>query len=295
VFTVLEILRNGVYHVLQMRLRLLFCLLSLAVYTGAAASDLYEAINRLRGGQGDCAAAERLPPLRSQATLERAARGLSQGADLQQSLKEAGYRATRARVLSFTGQGVDAKAAGILARPAYCQQLLDAAMTEVGVYVDARQVWIVLAAPFAPAVAMSAQAAGQRVLDLVNQARAAARNCGERPFKAAPPLRWNDTLAEASRLHAEDMARHNYFSHAGRDGTNPAQRVARAGYRYRTTGENIAAGPQTPDDAVAGWIRSPGHCANVMNPAYSEMGAAFAVDAQSKMGVYWAQVFGTPR
>jgi len=153
----------------------------------------------------------------------------------------------------------------------------------------------VMAAPFAPSVAMSGQAAGQRVLDLVNQARATPRRCGNRAFRAVRPLRWNDALAEASRLHAEDMARHSFMSHSGRDGSDPAQRVERAGYRYRTTGENIAAGPTKPEDAVAGWIKSPGHCANLMHPAFTEMGAAFAVNPRSEMGVYWTQTFGARR
>ncbi len=92
------------------------------------------------------------------------------------------------------------------------------------------------------------------------------------------------------------MARNNYFSHSDRDGSNPAQRVERAGYRHRATGENIAAGGQMKaEDAVAGWIKSPGHCANLMNPAYSEMGVAFAVNPRSEMGVYWTQAFGAPR
>jgi hypothetical protein len=46
---------------------------------------------------------------------------------------------------------------------------------------------------------------------------------------------------------------------------------------------------------VAGWIKSPGHCANLMNPAFTEMGAAFAVNNRSEFGVYSAQAFGTPR
>jgi uncharacterized protein YkwD len=46
---------------------------------------------------------------------------------------------------------------------------------------------------------------------------------------------------------------------------------------------------------VKGWIDSPGHCANLMNPAYTDMGAGFAVSAASEMGVYWAQAFGAPR
>ncbi len=262
----------------------------------AAADDLYAAINRLRAGAGNCAAKPHLRPLQQQAALERVARDLAQGVELKQSLRETGYRAARSSALNIRGGGIGGRAAEILSGKPYCQPLQEAAFTEAGIYVDDRQLWIVFAAPVAPAVALPAEAAAQRVLELVNRARATPRNCGERAFKAAPPLRWNGVLAEASRLHAEDMARRNYFSHDGRDGSDPAQRVERAGYRYRATGENIAAGTQMqPEDAVASWIRSPGHCANLMNPAFAEMGAAFAIDAASDMGIYWAQAFGTPR
>ena len=278
-----------------MRLRILSCLLLLIVCFDVAASDLYAAINRLRAGDGNCAVAENLPALTPRAALERVARDLSRGDKLQQSLKDGGYRATRASAFSITGDGVGAQVAGLLERQSYCRQLQDAAMTEVGIYLDARQVWIVMAAPFAPSVRLSAQAAGQRVLDLVNQARATPRTCGNGAFDSARPLRWNNLLAKASQLHADEMARYNYFSHSGRDGSDPALRVERAGYRYGATGENIAAGLMKPEDAVAGWVKSPPHCANLMNPAFTEMGVAFAVDPGSKMGVYWTQVFGTPR
>jgi len=278
-----------------MRLRILSCVLLLGVCLDAAAGDLYAAINRLRAGEGQCVGADRLPALKPQAALERVARDLSQGNKLQPSLKASGYRATRSRVLSIRGDGVGARAAEILARQDYCRQLQVAAVSEVGVYLGARQLWIVIAAPFAPSVEMSGQAAGQRVLDLVNHARATPRYCGNRAFDAARTVRWSGALAEASRQHAEDMARHSYLSHTGRDGSDPARRAERAGYRYRAIGENIAGGQTRPEDAVASWIKSPAHCANLMNPAFSEMGAAFAVDPGSELGVYWAQAFGTPR
>jgi uncharacterized protein YkwD len=277
-----------------MRYRILFCLLLLAVCFDAAAGDLYAAINRLRAGEGNCAIAGNLLPLKPQPPLERVARDLARGDQLQQSLAAAGYRAMRSGALSITGDGAGAQAEAMLAKRSSCASLQDAEMKDVGIYVDARQVWIVLAAPFAPSVEVSEQAAGQRVLDLVNRARATPRNCGDRAFNAARPVSWNGALAEASRLHAEDMARSNYFSHSGSDGSKPEQRVERAGYRYRATGENIAAGQMKPEDAVAGWIKSPEHCANVMNPAFTEMGVAYAVDSGSDMGVYWTQVFGTP-
>ncbi len=275
-----------------MRLLLTWVFL-LSMSLDAAANDLYAVINQVRAGKGNCALPKPLPPLKRNAALERAARDLSKGRELEGSLTNAGYRSTRSRVISTRGDDVGAQAAAILARKNYCSRLQDEEMTEVGVYVDERQLWVVLAARLA--VEMPREAAGERVLELVNQARAKARTCGRQAFKAARPLRWNEALAEASRLHAEDMARHNYFGHTGRDGSSPARRVERAGYRYRRTGENIAAGQTTPEDAVASWLESPRHCANLMEPAYTEMGVAFASDPRSEMGVYWVQAFGTPR
>jgi uncharacterized protein YkwD len=61
------------------------------------------------------------------------------------------------------------------------------------------------------------------------------------------------------------------------------------------TGENIAAGQMTPEEVVVGWVKSPGHCANLMNAGYHDMAVSFAVNAKSSMGVYWVQQFGTPR
>ena len=276
-------------------LKILSALLLVTAGFDAAAADLYATINRLRAGGGNCPVAKQLPPLKPQAALERVAGDLARGAKLEQSLKQTGYRATRSNALWFEGDAVGEQVAGMLAKQSYCQQLQDAAISEVGIYQDARQVWIVMAAPFAPLVGVSERAAGQRLLDLVNQARATPRTCGDTRFKAAPPVRWNDVLAETSRLHSEDMVRYNYFSHSGHDGSDPAQRVERAGYRYRSTGENIAAGQMKPEDAMAAWIKSPEHCANLMNPAFTEMGAAFAIDPRSEMGVYWTQTFGLPR
>jgi len=278
-----------------MRLRILSFLLLLVAALNALASDLYATINGLRAGEGHCSFAERLPPLQPRAELERVAEALARGNGLEQSLRAAGYRATRSNALRFAGDVVGAQLAEMLAQLSYCRQLQDAAVTEVGIYLDAHQVWIVMAAPFAPLLGMSERSAGRRVLDLVNQTRATPRNCGNRAFDAARPVRWSDSLAAASRAHSEDMAHHSYFSHGGHDGTNPAQRVERAGYRYRTIGENIAGGQLQPEDAMSGWINSPRHCANLMNPAFTEMGVAFSVDRKSEMGVYWTQVFGAPR
>ena len=99
----------------------------------------------------------------------------------------------------------------------------------------------------------------------------------------------------AALAHATDMATHSLFAHEGRDGSSPADRATRAGYRWRSIGENIASGMTTPEAAVEGWLKSPPHCANLMAPQYTEMGIAFAVNRASKAGIYWGQLFGTPR
>ena len=86
-----------------MRVRILSCLFLLAVGFDAAASDLYTTINQLRAGAGNCAVMEDLPPLKPQATLERVARDLARGDELQQSLKAAGYRPVRSSALTASG------------------------------------------------------------------------------------------------------------------------------------------------------------------------------------------------
>lgn len=241
-----------------------------------------------------CAPPEKREPLRRSEALERAAALLVAGADLDASLKQAGYRSTRSNVARMTSNVSPAELVNMFT-DRNCALIADPALLDIGVHLEPGGITALLAAPFAPRVDVSQGDAQQQVLALVNKARAVARKCGDKPFTPAKALQYNTVLARAALAHSADMARNNYFSHDGRDGSNPAQRVERAGYRYRATGENIAAGMTTPEDAVAGWIKSPPHCANLMSQSYTEMGVAFTVSSKSEMGVYWAQEFGAPR
>ena len=143
-------------------------------------------------------------------------------------------------------------------------------------------------AGFAPAAVLA------RAYALINLARDNARACGSESFQAAPPLAVSATLERTAALHAEDMARWNYFEHTGRDGSAPRDRLARAGYAARLTGENIAFGPDSAEEVVAGWLGSPGHCANLMNARFSAMGLAFSVEPR-KHAVYWVLDQALPR
>ena len=87
------------------------------------------------------------------------------------------------------------------------------------------------------------------------------------------------------------MARRGYFEHEGHDGSQPRDRVRRAGYRSRLTGENIAFGPESAEEVVAGWLDSPGHCANIMDARFRDIGVGIATRGKR---VYWVQNFGAP-
>jgi uncharacterized protein YkwD len=274
--------------------RIVTCLTLAAAAACAGAADLYDAINAIRAGQSECKFAQKLEPLARNTALELAAQALSRGVGMPEALKDAAYRATTSFSIRISGDSIADKAGALIAKQ-YCAQVSKIELADIGVYQDERNAWIVLAMPFAPQVALGNDDAGQRVLELVNQARAQARNCGRKPFKAVKPVKWNSLLADISMRHAADMAKNSYFSHTGLDGSTPAARVTRNGYKYRATGENIAAGQTTPEEAVAGWIKSPPHCENLMNPVFTEMGVAYSINRASEMGVYWAQTFGTPR
>ncbi len=125
----------------------------------------------------------------------------------------------------------------------------------------------------------------------INQVRAAGATCGTRgSFAPALPLRWNGLLTQAAASHSADMAAKDYFSHTSADGRSMADRVNATGYAWSSLGENIAAGYATVDSVIDGWMRSDGHCANLMNPAFDEVGLACAAAAAGgRYGHYWTQ------
>lgn len=268
-----------------------FALVGASQCVQAATDDVIRIVNRLRAPGGACAS--NAPALIKRVALDAIAERLAGGATIEGAVKSVGYRLTEVYAITFAGAGLRARLEAQLAAR-YCPQIGRPTFTEAGVHEERDQLWIVLAAPFAPKLAMTRQQIAERTLALVNEARGKPRRCGDKTFGAARSVRWNAALEAAASRHAKDMAANNYFSHTGRDGSTSAQRVTRAGYRYRMTGENIAAGQLSPDDAVSGWLKSPTHCANLMNSLFTEMGVASAVSAASTMGAYWVQVFGRP-
>lgn len=114
-------------------------------------------------------------------------------------------------------------------------------------------------------------------LAAVNQARSVKQICGNTPYGPSPPVSWSGNLAMAAYLHSEDMVLNNFFSHTGSDGSSAGQRISRQGYPWRTYGENIAVGYPTVSSIIQGWLGSEGHCRNLMDPAFTEIGAGYAI------------------
>lgn len=260
-----------------------------------SAQELVHLINAYRAQPGPCPGHKRAPaaPLAPHPAL--AAIRIARGTILEVELERAGFMAEHAEAIYIAGLE-DAAAVALLAQQNYCRTLLNARFTTVGVARRGADWQIVLAQPLRRPVLPTWPLAGQAVLAATNAARATPRTCGDQHFEAAPPLSWNPSLGEAALAHSGDMAANRYLSHRATNGEQAGDRATRAGYRWRRIGENIASGLDSPEDAVAGWLDSPGHCANLMNPVFTEMGAAYAVNAASRTGtIYWTQVFGAPR
>ena len=132
------------------------------------------------------------------------------------------------------------------------------------------------------------------VLRLTNNRRAARADCGSQGvFPAVGALTMQDNLQEAARLHALGMATRDYVAHDSPEGVDMVTRVTDAGYSsYMALGENVAGGSPTPGGVVMGWMNSDGHCANIMNASFTELGVGYAYQPGTTFGHYWVQNFG---
>ena len=275
-------------------LRLTAFLLGLSLAASAVASEetqLVDSINAYRSQGQRCAdqVSLELPPLVSDPRLVLS--GNSVG-DLQKALARATYPMVNVQAISLSGPR-DAKAAMGVVLESFCQVVLDPQFVDIGVSREGRDWRIVLARPLLAARLGDWQAEGQKLLEMINRARSQPRQCGGQEFAAASPLSWNATLGSAAQSHSRIMANNNFFDHIDRDGRTPGDRAELAGYVGQQIGENIAAGQDSVRKVLDGWLASPGHCANLMNPQYRDLGAAYATDPKSDAGIYWTAMFGS--
>lgn len=127
----------------------------------------------------------------------------------------------------------------------------------------------------------SDQALRAAVVCLINQ---------QRTSRHLPPLSASPLLDRSAQGWTNSMVTSDVFSH----GTNFAARISAAGYVWRAAGENIATGFQTPAGVVRAWMASTGHCQNILNPTYGNVGTGVSrrpVDGWATGAGTWTQDF----
>lgn len=141
-----------------------------------------------------------------------------------------------------------------------------------------------------PGLLKEDHSSAKEILGPINEARSTGATCGNKYYKPGRPVVWNDKLGQAALQHCLDMSQKGFLSHTGSDGSNPGERLSRAGYRWSSCGENVGQGFRNPEDAVKLWLKSEMHCKNIMNPKFEEAGAAFSKSGNGRS--YWTLVLG---
>ena len=168
------------------------------------------------------------------------------------------------------------------------------------------------------------------LLNAINTARAEGQDCGKIDSNGIPvkdskghyiydgsnimaptaALKWSDTLYAAAYEHSDDLAQSDTASHSGSGTASDwtgmdmggrkstfVDRAKNSGYQFINLGENISMGTHRDSiaKAVNSWLRSPGHCINLMNPFYTEVGVGHVEKEGTTYRNYWTQALGTPQ
>lgn len=98
----------------------------------------------------------------------------------------------------------------------------------------------------------------------------------ERSSADLQPLTQNSSLTKAAQAKADDMVKRDYWAHETPDGKEPWAFIDKTGYIYYKSAENLAYGFNTSSATVAGWMNSPQHRANILDPALADVGFGIA-------------------
>lgn len=134
----------------------------------------------------------------------------------------------------------------------------------------------------APPNTESAQTVSDQTINLVNK---------NRQQQNLATLQHDKNLSAIAKKKAEDMANNNYFAHVSPTYGSVGNMLDHFNYNWTAYGENIAKGYKSPDTVVDGWMQSPGHRANILQPKFKNIGSGYATD--TKGTTYWVHLFST--
>ena len=105
-------------------------------------------------------------------------------------------------------------------------------------------------------------------------------------------LSTDSSLMQAAQGHATWLAQNNQTGHTGSGGSTAQSRIYAAGFDGTIYGENVAAGLETINAAMDGWMASSGHRANLLNPSFTRMGYGYQCREDGPYRHFWVVVFG---
>ena len=120
----------------------------------------------------------------------------------------------------------------------------------------------------------------KEVVDLVNV---------ERTNRGLNPLKLDEKLSNVATTKSQDMINKNYFDHTSPTYGSPFDMMKQFGISYKSAGENIAMGQNSPKEVVTAWMNSPGHRANILNSSFTDIGVGIAKNSSGS--IYWTQMF----
>jgi uncharacterized protein YkwD len=135
-----------------------------------------------------------------------------------------------------------------------------------------------------------------KAIALINAGRGVARKCGTTDYPAVGALKWQPQAEQAALTQAQYLQQNNLFTHDGAGGSTVGSRLTATGYVWQTVGENIAAGFPDLETTVKGWFDSEGHCVNLMNAAFTDLGVAAVLGSSTNTyKTYWGMVLARPQ
>ncbi len=199
------------------------------------------------------------------------------------------YRGAETRTAVLAGYSDPAAEVVALWRDARDSRLLDRAWTALGIGTAAgREGEAVVVAVFVEdAPPLPDLASLEELLEVAVS--------DERERRGLAPLQPSAALRAVARAHSADMAARGFFDHMSPDGESPADRVRGAGIRFSKMSENIARSFHVDDPVettVQGWLDSPRHRRNMLDPNVSETAVGAASDEEGRL--YVTQIYLAP-
>lgn len=110
----------------------------------------------------------------------------------------------------------------------------------------------------------------------------------ERAAAGRAALGVHSAASGSAAAHSRDQAQMLRMTHTGSDGSNAGDRLIRAGFTWRTWGENVAVGQRSAAEVVRAWMGSAGHRANILNGTFTTIGVGVATGSDGRR--YWTMV-----